>query len=474
LHYYAEENPPTLQEERMLRDWCNSPLSLYRVLEVRPGRGLLMDDLLRHGEYELLNENIAMGVEPWSLLVTRLLPVGGCYGYAGVLISIPPFLQNEMLQELDNKLKRFSLQEKPPHRGHPAWPEFLLEHGYILFSAVHSLRLRWESSLAEEFAGMEDRDLFAALTTCFLANPNEALRRFLTVPGLVMIREKQRGENETPEYTWEWYGPGGSRDDLKGYLQLQGDYLTLQCFTRGNLEKGKTFIHGLIGEMVISQRDNFINLEDNKQEEDYAPEVDEFLQSLFESQSCREWIHTPIPELQGKTPFQLRMEMEDEELDFLETMIAELENNQSLASFMGIEHLDFKALRQSLLLGDSNLPFRASHWEWEQALYRDVACLLEEISEVMEFTPWQLANALRLWQDFVRAERPLLKKPEAWAGAVAYLISSLDFGEYTQKDLAAYFNVSSGAVSSNSIRIKFVLDLEKQPGRYRSICYQPR
>ncbi len=472
LHEYAEAHPPSPEEERMLRDWCNSPLSLYRVQEVWPGRGLLMDDLLREGTYELLNATIAMGVEARSLLVTRLLPVGGYYGYAGVLIFIPPFLQKEMLQELDKKLKGFSSREVPPHRGHPSWPEFLLEHGYVLFSALRALRLRWENTLSEDFSGIEERNLFAALTTYVLSDPEEVLRRFIAVPDLVSVREKRQGRQGVMEYVWEWYG-SGSGNELKGYLQLQSEYLTLQCFSRSNLDAGKFFIQDLAGDLVVSQRDSFINLEENNRLDSSSPEMDEFLHALFINQSCREWIHKPLPDFKGKTPFQMRMDQEGWEI--LDIYLNKLEHRQSLVSQEGTDPLDIIALRQSLLLDHQHRgPFQVSDWDWLVPLYRDVADLLEKIAEAMSFTLQQLANALKMWYDFIREDEPLLKKPEAWAGSVAYLISSLDFGEYTQKDLAAYLNVSCGAISSNSIRIKRTLELEQQPGRYRSIQFRAR
>jgi len=474
LHDFAVAHPPSPREERMLRAWCNSPLSLYRVLEVRQGRGLLMDDLLRHGEYELLNENIALGVEPCSLLVTRLLPVGECYGYAGVLISIPPFLQQEMLQELDQKLQRFSIREKPPHRGHPGWPEFLLQHGYLLLAAVRSLRLRWEKCLAEDFNGFEDRDLFAALTSYTLVDPTRALRCLSACPALALIREKQRWGSSELEYTWEWSGYENGKKELRGYLQLAGEGLILQCYTCSNLERGKTFVQGLVGELIASQRDNFINAgnagNEAVREERFYPERDEFLQALFINQSCREWIHTPLPELRGKTPFRLRREEHGRQV--LEKLFVELEQNPSLLVPRGLELLDLQALRKSLLLDGGDVFFRSSDWDWPAPSYREVALQLEEIAEAMEFTLQQLANALHLWHDFVKKEQPALKKPAAWAGAVAYLISSLDFGEYTQNDLAAYLNVSSGAISSNSLRMKRTLKLTRRPDRYRSVCHR--
>ena len=129
--------------------------------------------------------------------------------------------------------------------------------------------------------------------------------------------------------------------------------------------------------------------------------------------------------------------------------------------------LDTSLLREKLLLRKGVVRWRARHWDWEKPVYKEIALLMEDIAEPMELTPQQLAGAFRLWNDYIVQEKPVIRKPQAWAGALAYLISSLDHEGFSQKEIAGFCYFALNICHLQAYRRS--LDLE-----YKADCYRTR
>ncbi|HJX39635.1 MAG TPA: tetratricopeptide repeat protein [Anaerolineae bacterium] len=81
----------------------------------------------------------------------------------------------------------------------------------------------------------------------------------------------------------------------------------------------------------------------------------------------------------------------------------------------------------------------------------------------------EIAAAMQMWWEFrIAAGRRMLpmRKPEVWAAAVDYTVRKLNFRQITQKDTAAHYGVSEGALRSRYQDLVDTLDIMPCDYRY--------
>ena len=281
------------------------------------------------------------------------------------------------------------------------------------------------------------------------------------------MHEKKTLKNQNT-YTWEWYEKVENQEEHTGNLLLLEDRLLLHSFRQENLSKGKENISSCLEGFIAYQEDKILELsEEDLHTETLSLETNYVLQENLQHFYSRAWIHSPLQEFKGKTPFQLRKKKDG--INILEDVLLKLEEKQSEDGGESSVKLDTSLLREKLLLRKGVVRWRARHWDWEKPVYKEIALLMEDIAEPMELAPQQLAGAFRLWNDYIVQEKPVIRKPQAWAGALAYLISSLDHEGFSQKEIAGFFAISGGSISVICRRIRRSLDLE-----YKADCYRTR
>ncbi len=454
------------EQLKILETWSDTAISFYRIREIRPGRGLLVEDILRGGITEILNKSVSSGIRPDSLIMTRLIPVGNSYDYFGALFIIPSFYEEELKKIFSREIRSWSKRKKTPPFGDPLWKSFLLRRGHFLLSFLHSLYLKSPSEDNEDRTSSEEIDSLVAITIFYLNDRDEAVRRLQKAPFLRLVQKKETLKSINT-YTWEWIEKPAYREKHMGNFLLVEDRLLLHSFKQDDLSEGKEKVLSSLEGLIISQEDNFLELSlQNIYPGTISPEEDHALQENFLHHYCRAWIHSPLPGFQGETPFQLRKKKNGEAI--LERVLLAMEEKQDNQGGETAINLDLDLLREKLLLCGELSQWKAQEWNWEEPVYREIALLVEKIAEPMELTPQQLASTFQLWHDFVAQEKPVIRKPRAWAGALAYLISDLDYEGFSQKEIAGFFDISGGSISAISGRIRHSLDLEDKAAFYRT------
>lgn len=81
----------------------------------------------------------------------------------------------------------------------------------------------------------------------------------------------------------------------------------------------------------------------------------------------------------------------------------------------------------------------------------------------------EISAAMQMWWEFrIAAGRRMLpmRKPEVWAAAVDYTVRKLNFRQTTQKDMAAHYGISEGALGSRHQDLVDTLDIMPCDYRY--------
>jgi hypothetical protein len=78
----------SIQARDYLHALRGSVMSLYEVVEVKPGRGLVLRDLVRGGEPVEVNEQLgSRSAAIWDRIAARVLTIGGCHYLSGAVLN---------------------------------------------------------------------------------------------------------------------------------------------------------------------------------------------------------------------------------------------------------------------------------------------------------------------------------------------------------------------------------------------------
>lgn len=95
------------EEHALLADWSRSRASLYEVLEVFPGKGVLVRDLLKKSRVVVHDASAAAEIQPGTLLYMRVLKVGGEYEFSTSGLALPAFLKDVLLRLVKKDLQTY-------------------------------------------------------------------------------------------------------------------------------------------------------------------------------------------------------------------------------------------------------------------------------------------------------------------------------------------------------------------------------
>lgn len=139
IRQFREERQHHLDERsrELLERWEEAVISLYEVVEMEPGRGVTLKDLLRGGHYEVLDEDITNNVEKKSLLITRLLPVRQEYRFSMGATILPPFFKRTLLKEIRSDYEEYL--EFLDAGDDAGWDAYLREWGFEIDAMVDQL-----------------------------------------------------------------------------------------------------------------------------------------------------------------------------------------------------------------------------------------------------------------------------------------------------------------------------------------------
>lgn len=114
-------------------------------------------------------------------------------------------------------------------------------------------------------------------------------------------------------------------------------------------------------------------------------------------------------------------------------------------------------LAEALTLGTM-----AFELEWDNPLYDMVAVLFEKHVAKKDGTEGIIKTGKLIWKMFTETENPSIKKPEAYAAALEYVIQNNIFNAplQTQKELAEEYRTTSATISKNARNIVEALETE--------------
>lgn len=357
-------------ERQMLDDWrATNRLRAFEVLNVQPGIGETVQDLLTGETMELNDISISRTASRWAIVFARPLLTGGRWHFTGGGTvhepkrkdDIKAFLQgewdvyrqaqpdatpDEFYRDRSLALYRFSRQPPPP-LGPPITAE---GHPVIVASATYRVE-----NANEIFDRLDQAQEF------------QYVGQSEPYPGADMFTWLQRGRSHVPEspveggseqlmLSGEWtLGPGQPTYRTLGDLFLWKDRMRLECLSRERLAAGKSLLGQIVGRWVNHIRDDFRDIEDvTAQQPRPSPSTDRDsesrvarpLQQELIEQRYMAWADTLIPALGQRTPRQA-VQTPEGRAQVIE-ILKQLEYNEAQHSRRGEVAFDVDKLRDEL------------------------------------------------------------------------------------------------------------------------------
>lgn len=341
-------------EKQLLRDWNRSCISLFQVVARVPGRGTVLEDLLRGGIYPVRDASLSRMAMKWSLMVGRLLKVGDSFEPSGAAVLLPPLFKQELTRRLKRRLQGFRRR----YRG-ASWEDFLKEKGHTISSLVGELHRQWSRP---RLVTSDGDDLVCCRAIYKVKDDASVRARLDRLPYLYRVGpEGKRGGH----YAWIASGPaapGPAATGLPGIIEgsrlLVGTIshtpgrLVLECYSRQRLEAGKEMLYRALGSLLQYQADVIEDIHQKVNESlpgvggNLPPEMVARLAGRVLEQYYRTWADEPMPALKGRTPRQAcRSRRGRAQVVELLNQMEYLEERKKEA---GEPHFDVNKLRQEL------------------------------------------------------------------------------------------------------------------------------
>lgn len=266
----------SIQARDYLRALRGSVMSLYEVVEVKPGRGLVLRDLVRGGEPIEVDDQLgSQSATIWDRIAARVLAIGGRHYLSGAVLNFEQEAADAVLRilRINPEQAKRSIAERLPALSEEQMRELdelltdrtiALEGGGQVFTWIwlaHTLRqLRAPRPTLTNFDGEEV--VFTRIRLAVAKEHRSEVARLLDqVPELA--RESERD-------CWSWHRQdgeqGGKRPEgglslarwdetgalVLGHLELRGKWLVLEVNSAARAERGKQMLTQLLGGLVAT------------------------------------------------------------------------------------------------------------------------------------------------------------------------------------------------------------------------------
>jgi hypothetical protein len=256
---------------RALRD---SVLSIYEVLDVKRGRGLILHDLIRRGNPIEVDERLGSeSAVKWDRLAARVLTIDGRRYLSGAVLHFPPEAADAVVRVFrDAPLRaKDSVAEKMPNlaedeRRHVE--DLCSDATMVLADAAWVITSVWLAHTVKQLTAPPP-----TLTNFDGEQVVFTKVRFPVVKG--GRNEVARVLDEAPDLTreserlcWSWHRQDGEQNRtsaengislanwdetgalILGHIELRGKWLVLEVNSRARAERGEEMIGGLLGGLV--------------------------------------------------------------------------------------------------------------------------------------------------------------------------------------------------------------------------------
>ena len=311
----------------------------------------------------------------WDLIGTRVVRVGEDLRASGVISYFPPRERDSLVRFFTEKWEQYRHET-----GEERWRAFMKARGYLVYHYGFS---RKEEGLPP-LVTPEYHEVVFCKAHYDVENFRGTIFRLKQEYDFHLDEEKEgEGAERTVRFTWLKRGksrdivPEGekvrqgpiiqaaflptpeSRGTLSlGTLTLTERRLTLEAISRERLEAGKRRIEALLGRYIRFRVDTFESVKAalKKQEGHKEKETDTLVNIPREEQEAvmksvltrhfEQWIHTPLPALDEKTPLETVDLPGGKER--LEQILKEIENSGERKKREGGFYVDVNALRKKL------------------------------------------------------------------------------------------------------------------------------
>ncbi len=425
---FAQEEGLTLTaaQRGLLADWQRSLPGAYEVIEVRPGQGLRLKDILEGRIYEVRDISSSREVRKWDLLVTRIIRVGRTYQLSGSGWRLLPSQREALHGFLHEALLLYTLTN-------PDWEydEFLRATSAELNQYVMGFR----QAPLPRFVTVEGDPILFCTANYEVRDYRAALAALAAMPELESGVEEgeyswvERGESleilRAHGPAFEYQRPiaakkGGYR--TLGRLVITPQELTLECTSNRRLRAGKALLAKHLGATLTHRADvtkefsellreeRLQGLPEPQPFEPLEAEAEQLMEPIFQ-EYYRDWLDEPIPALAGRTPRQALKSL-DGRFKVIR-LLKQIENLEARRGPRPWGALDFGEIKSALGLTDDDL-VRVD----DEA--RGIWLRLMLIRELAEEGEADAALALHraFWEAYPVADLDELDFDEFWEGSV--------------------------------------------------------
>lgn len=332
IQLFLESNPkiPAV-EMQILRDWQDAYISVFQVIEVETGKGILVEDIFSGEEIFLSDVSISKATKKWQVVTFRKIKVLEEWQASAVGGIGHPKYKEEILQFIKERFLDY--QQQNPSADLPA---FLRKKGYLLNQRFLTLQSmppqipKVVTSSGEELAFWEARydlmDFLAALDRLEeeedfeetnysedgQGNPLKVVYDWLERGKSIHKIKDIKVKNALTLKSFFSQGPGQESFRLLGTIILEPDRLVLEAQGQERLAIGKEIIEDVLSGLIRHRIDAVRSLEsimrgqpkkkEEKPEEEIPLEVRQALLKDMYDNHYREWLDSSLPALDGKTP----------------------------------------------------------------------------------------------------------------------------------------------------------------------------
>ncbi len=331
IDLFAQEKGPILPpaEAQILGDWRQSDrYRLFEVMDVHPGRGVTVQDLISGEVLDVHDRSTARQVQRWAVLLVRTLLVEGELGLTGSSLLLPPDRKAGLLDFAQDLWRQYQARHRDANAS-----DFYRDHGLDFLHYVKDLA---KAPLPKVFTP-EGHDLVFARARFAVTDAQAVADRLGAAlefdcngpdddhPEALRYTWLQRGRSRVPEIPLQETGvvlqstevsqrPGQPSYRSLGGVVLWPNRLELECLSRERLAAGKSLLTQILGKLLTHRGDTFESVEQAMAKPEKRPRakpqpsippkvIAEVLQQEMEKHYAT-WPDVPLPALGGQTARQ--------------------------------------------------------------------------------------------------------------------------------------------------------------------------
>lgn len=274
IETFRKEHPGSIDERQavLLKEWARSRISLYEVTAVLPDEGIVIKNILDRGDVKVNDVNAAEEIEAGSILLIRILKVGGEYEFSTSGLALPATFKEPLLKKLHRDRENYFREAKNEIRG---WGTYLKERAHIINAWVMDLgapdpRSR-KNSLEKK--GTERRAIFPIKSWwevldfirkdgrfSLIGELKDAEGVFRQAAAAILgkpHRTKEREDARDLQGGTESGIPGGGRAFLRpvtGHLILTPRFMIVTATTTDLLSECNSLLRNLFHEVIVEEQ----------------------------------------------------------------------------------------------------------------------------------------------------------------------------------------------------------------------------